>query len=81
MRYWTGAHHREGRLRRPCLEPILTLASVAAHTKRIGLIATASTTFYDPYNLARLFSTLDHLSGGRAGWNIVTNASEDAAVG
>lgn len=62
------------------LEPILTLASVAAHTERIGLIATASTTFYDPYNLARLFSTLDHLSGGRAGWNIVTTASEDAAA-
>ncbi|MFI5061543.1 MAG: LLM class flavin-dependent oxidoreductase [Actinomycetales bacterium] len=62
------------------LEPILTLASVAAHTEKIGLIATASTTFYDPYNLARLFSTLDHLSGGRAGWNIVTTASEDAAA-
>lgn len=62
------------------LEPILTLASVAAHTQRIGLIATASTTFYDPYNLARLFSTLDHLSGGRAGWNIVTTASADAAA-
>ena len=61
------------------LEPILTLASIAAATTRIGLIATASTTFYDPYNLARLFSTLDHLSNGRAGWNIVTTASEDAA--
>ncbi|GAB3609275.1 LLM class flavin-dependent oxidoreductase [Humibacter ginsengiterrae] len=62
------------------LEPILTLASIAAHTERIGLIATASTTFYDPYNLARLFSTLDHLSNGRAGWNIVTTASSDAAA-
>ena len=62
------------------LEPILTLAAVAAHTQRIGLIATASTTFYDPYNLARLFSTLDHLSNGRAGWNIVTTATADAAA-
>lgn len=62
------------------LEPILTLATIAARTQRIGLVATASTTFYEPYNLARLFSTLDHLSGGRAGWNIVTTASADAAA-
>ncbi|MFD2841621.1 LLM class flavin-dependent oxidoreductase [Populibacterium corticicola] len=58
------------------LEPITTLASIAAVTEKIGLIATASTTFYEPYNLARLFSTLDHLSGGRAGWNIVTTGHE-----
>jgi len=62
------------------LEPILTLATIAAHTERIGLVATASTTFYEPYNLARLFSTLDHLSGGRAGWNIVTTSNPDAAL-
>jgi FMN-dependent oxidoreductase (nitrilotriacetate monooxygenase family) len=62
------------------LEPILTLATIAAHTERIGLIATASTTFYEPYNLARLFGTLDHLSHGRAGWNIVTTAAADAAA-
>lgn len=61
------------------LEPLLTLASVAAVTDRIGLIATASTTFYDPYNLSRLFATLDHLSGGRAGWNIVTTAAGNVA--
>ncbi len=61
------------------LEPITTLASIAAATERIGLIATASTTFYEPYNLARLFASLDHLSGGRAGWNIVTTASAGAA--
>ncbi|MGY4645311.1 LLM class flavin-dependent oxidoreductase [Cellulomonas sp. URHB0016] len=61
------------------LEPITTLASIAAATEHIGLIATASTTFYEPYNLARLFSSLDHLSGGRAGWNIVTTASAGAA--
>lgn len=61
-------------------EPILTLATIAAHTSRIGLIATASTTFYEPYNLARLFASLDHLSKGRAGWNIVTTAAADAAA-
>jgi FMN-dependent oxidoreductase (nitrilotriacetate monooxygenase family) len=61
-------------------EPILTLATIAAHTERIGLIATASTTFYEPYNLARLFASLDHLSKGRAGWNIVTTSAADAAA-
>ena len=61
------------------LEPITRLAAIAARTERIGLIATASTTFYEPYNLARLFSSLDILSGGRAGWNIVTTQSDAAA--
>ncbi|GIJ00078.1 FMN-dependent oxidoreductase (nitrilotriacetate monooxygenase family) [Sediminihabitans luteus] len=61
-------------------EPLLTLATIAAHTRRIGLVATASTTFYEPYNLARLFASLDHLSGGRAGWNVVTTQSADAAA-
>lgn len=62
------------------LEPIVTLATIAAHTRRIGLIATASTTYYEPYNLARLFSALDHVSGGRAGWNIVTTAHAQASA-
>ncbi|HEY0889133.1 MAG TPA: LLM class flavin-dependent oxidoreductase [Nocardioides sp.] len=61
------------------LEPITRLAAIAARTERIGLIATASTTFYEPYNLARLFNSLDMLSGGRAGWNIVTTQSEAVA--
>jgi FMN-dependent oxidoreductase (nitrilotriacetate monooxygenase family) len=61
------------------LEPITLLAAIAAQTSRIGLIATASTTYHEPYNLARLFGTLDHISGGRAGWNIVTTFSEAAA--
>ncbi|GES50946.1 nitrilotriacetate monooxygenase component A [Rhizobium sp. NBRC 114257] len=56
------------------LEPTIVLASVAAHTEHIGLIATASTTYNEPYNIARRFATLDHASGGRAGWNIVTSA-------
>ena len=53
------------------LEPITTLAALATTTSRIGLIATASTTYTEPYNLARQFCSLDHISRGRIGWNIV----------
>ena len=60
-------------------EPVTLLTALATATDRIGLVATASTTFYEPYNLARLFSSLDRISGGRAGWNIVTTFSEEAA--
>ncbi len=55
------------------LEPLMTLAALAPSTSRIGLIATVSTSFTEPYNLARYFASLDHLSAGRAGWNIVTS--------
>jgi len=55
------------------LEPITTLAAIAGSTTRIGLIATASTTYSEPFNLARQFGSLDHISGGRVGWNIVTS--------
>jgi FMN-dependent oxidoreductase (nitrilotriacetate monooxygenase family) len=67
--------------RRPSgkLEPTLLLAALVATTSRIGLIATASTSYNEPYNLARRFASLDHLSGGRAGWNIVTTAGDVAA--
>ncbi|SOD63279.1 FMN-dependent oxidoreductase, nitrilotriacetate monooxygenase family [Streptomyces zhaozhouensis] len=61
------------------LEPFTSLASLAAVTARVGLIATASTTYFEPYNLARLLASLDHLSGGRAGWNIVTTGAPQAA--
>ncbi|WP_149540212.1 LLM class flavin-dependent oxidoreductase [Siccirubricoccus phaeus] len=61
------------------LEPTTLLTGIAAATQRIGLIATASTTYHEPYNLARLFSSVDHLSGGRAGWNIVTTTDAGAA--
>ncbi|MFI9006067.1 LLM class flavin-dependent oxidoreductase [Actinosynnema sp. NPDC053489] len=60
-------------------EPITLLTAIAQATERIGLIATASTGFTEPYNLARLFSSLDHISGGRAGWNIVTTAGDRSA--
>ncbi|GIH21620.1 hypothetical protein Raf01_97920 [Rugosimonospora africana] len=56
------------------------LAALAATTERIGLIATASTTYTEPFNLARTFASLDHLSSGRIGWNIVTSSAADAAA-
>ena len=61
------------------LEPLTLLAALARATERIGLIATASTTYYEPFNLARLFSSLDHISHGRVGWNIVTSWVQGAA--
>ncbi|MFG1606795.1 LLM class flavin-dependent oxidoreductase [Actinoplanes sp. NPDC049265] len=67
--------------RRPAggLEPTVLLTALAGATEHIGLIATASTTYNEPYNLARRFASLDHISGGRAGWNVVTTAGVDAA--
>jgi FMN-dependent oxidoreductase (nitrilotriacetate monooxygenase family) len=58
---------------RTWLEPITTLGALAVSTSRIGLIATASTTYAEPFNLARQFASLDHISNGRIGWNIVTS--------
>src|SRR6266403_982139 len=55
------------------LEPITTLAAAAAVTSRIGMIATASTTYTEPFNLARQFASLDHIGNGRVAWNIVTS--------
>ncbi|TCR64578.1 LLM class flavin-dependent oxidoreductase [Bosea sp. BK604] len=60
-------------------EPVTWLTALAAATSRIGLIGTASTTYNEPYNLARLFASLDHISNGRAGWNIVTTSDAGAA--
>ena len=61
-------------------EPFTLLSALAAVTEQIGLVATASTTFDAPFHIARRFASLDHLSGGRAGWNIVTTANPDAAL-
>ncbi|KAM0456651.1 hypothetical protein ACHAPV_005032 [Trichoderma viride] len=60
-------------------EPFTLLASLSAVTEKIGLAATASTTYDEPYHVARRFASLDHLSGGRAAWNIVTTSNPDAA--
>lgn len=57
------------------LEPLTTLGSLAVTTRRIGLIATATTTYVEPFNLARQLASLDHASKGRVGWNIVTTFS------
>ena len=61
-------------------EPFTLLSALAAVTERIGLVATASTTFDAPYHIARRFASLDHISNGRAGWNIVTTSNPDAAL-
>ncbi len=65
---------------RTWLEPITVLAAVAVATQRIGLIATCSTTYTEPFNLARQFASIDHISNGRAAWNIVTSWLATAAA-
>jgi len=61
------------------LEPLTLLASLATVTKHLGLVATATTTYNDPFNIARKFATIDHISKGRAGWNLVTSQNVDEA--
>ena len=61
-------------------EPFTLLSYLAGVTEHLGLVATGSTTFDEPYHVARRFASLDHLSGGRAGWNIVTTSNPDAAL-
>jgi len=61
------------------LEPLTLLSAVSAVTKHIGLVATASTTYNEPFHIARKYASLDHISGGRAGWNIVTSWSDAEA--
>ena len=64
---------------RTWLEPITVLTAMAVATSRVGLIATASTTYTEPFNLARQFASIDHISSGRAAWNIVTSWLATAA--
>ncbi len=68
------AHHPSGRL-----EPSVLLEAVALATKHIGVIATASSTFNEPFNLARRYASIDHITGGRIAWNVVTTYSDAAA--
>ncbi|MEN8549996.1 LLM class flavin-dependent oxidoreductase [Acinetobacter soli] len=63
---------QSGKLRGSEIEPITLLTAIATQTRHIGLIATATTTYNEPYHLARKFASLDQISGGRAGWNLVT---------
>ena len=60
-------------------DPLTLLPALAVVTEHLGLIATASTTYNDPYHVARKFASLDHISGGRAGWNVVTSANPQEA--
>ena len=70
-----------GELRPPGqLEPLTLLTALSQATRRIGLIATVSTTYNDPYNLARRLASVDHVSRGRSGWNIVTSAGANEAA-
>ena len=62
------------------IEPMSAIAALGAITKHIGLVSTCTTSYNEPYNVARRFLTIDHISGGRAGWNLVTSQAEDEAV-
>jgi FMN-dependent oxidoreductase (nitrilotriacetate monooxygenase family) len=73
MDYWRGI---TSAMR---LEPLTLLGAMAAVTERIGLVATMTTTYNQPFSVARMFMSLDHLSGGRAGWNLVTSTSASEA--
>ncbi|UUZ80158.1 LLM class flavin-dependent oxidoreductase [Paenibacillus sp. P26] len=61
-------------------EPVTILSALAAVTSRIGLVGTLSTSYSEPFTVARQFSSLDHISGGRAGWNVVTSPLEGSAL-
>lgn len=74
------AEYRATHLPQTQFDPISVLSALAAVTDHIGLIGTGSTTYNQPWELARRFATLDHLSGGRAGWNIVTTVTPLAAA-
>nr|WP_246315182.1 NtaA/DmoA family FMN-dependent monooxygenase [Kineococcus aurantiacus] len=65
-------------VRAPKNDPMPLAAAIARETRHLGLVVTANTTFYPPFLLARLIRTLDHLSRGRAGWNVVTGAPDQA---
>ena len=77
-----GADHREAvrnGVRVVKMDPVPILAAMAMGTKFLGLAATCSTTYYGPYHIARTFMTLDHMTGGRAGWNVVTSLNNSEA--
>jgi len=61
-------------------EPLTVLSALSQVTERLGLVATAATTFHEPYNVARMFASLDYLTEGRAGWNLVTGGNKEDAL-
>jgi FMN-dependent oxidoreductase (nitrilotriacetate monooxygenase family) len=79
-RTWATAEYQWTRsfmLGRP--EPFSAISYLAAATEHIGLVATASSSYYEPFNLARILASIDHLSGGRAAWNLVTGGDRESA--
>ncbi len=62
------------------IEPVTAIAALAALTSHIGLVSTCTTTYHEPFDLARRFATIDQVSGGRVGWNLVTSQAEDEAL-
>ncbi len=79
-----NARERDGRIMGEVainnLDPVSIVSAISSVTSRIGLVATLSTTYNEPFSIAAKFATLDHLSGGRAGWNIVTTLDDKAAL-
>ncbi len=77
--HYTSAEELSRQGRMVHFEPLTLLSALAVHTTHIGLTATASTSYNEPFNIARKFASLDHLSGGRSGWNVVTSATDAEA--
>lgn len=75
-----AAEHSAHNFSTALFEPLTLVSSLSALTKNLGFVATASTTFAEPYNLARIFASADHLSGGQVAWNMVTTADEESAL-
>ena len=76
-----GSPDQRGRMGKVVkFEPMTILAALAAVTKNLGLVATSTTTYNEPYTLARQFASLDQISGGRSGWNLVTSNNEGDAL-
>lgn len=71
---------RNPTLRPSVFEPTTLLAALATHTRHIGLVATATTTFEEPFSIARRYASIDRLSNGRAGWNVVTSSNPEDAL-
>lgn len=71
---------RNPTLRPSVFEPITLLSALATHTSHIGLVATATTTYDEPFSIARRYASLDRLSNGRAGWNVVTSSNPEDAL-
>ena len=78
---WTAAESAIDRVHYTAwMEPYTLLSALSAYTKQIGLVCTASTTFEYPFSIARKFATLDLVTGGRCGWNVVTSGNETEAL-